>query len=63
MTSPSNALKPAIGFWLESDNQKACEIGRLAGFDLVLFDMEHGTLDLPALDRLLPFCKGIGLTA
>jgi 2-keto-3-deoxy-L-rhamnonate aldolase RhmA len=29
----------------------------------VLFDMEHGTLDLAALDRLLPFCQGIGLTA
>lgn len=63
MTSLGEASKPAIGFWLESDNQKACEIARLAGFDLVLFDMEHGTLDLPALDRLLPFCQGIGLTA
>ena len=54
---------PAIGFWLESDNQKACEIARLSGFELVLFDMEHGTLDLAALDRLLPFCQSIGLLA
>jgi 2-keto-3-deoxy-L-rhamnonate aldolase RhmA len=54
---------PSIGFWLESDNQKACEIARLSGFGLVLFDMEHGTLDLRALDRLLPFCQSIGLLA
>lgn len=63
MTSASEAATPAIGFWLESDNQKACEIARLSGFELVLFDMEHGTLDLPALDRLLPFCQSIGLLA
>jgi 4-hydroxy-2-oxoheptanedioate aldolase len=63
MTSTSEPTPPAIGFWLESDNQKACEIARLSGFDLVLFDMEHGTLDLRALDRLLPFCQSIGLQA
>ncbi|MET2832915.1 HpcH/HpaI aldolase family protein [Mesorhizobium shangrilense] len=63
MTSARESVKPAIGFWLESDNQKACEIARLAGFDLVLFDMEHGTLDLRALDQLLPFCQSIGLQA
>ncbi|MBP1886414.1 aldolase/citrate lyase family protein [Sinorhizobium mexicanum] len=59
----TTAQQPAIGFWLESDNQKACELARLAGFDLVLFDMEHGILDLAALDRLLPFCQAIGLAA
>ena len=61
MTSASEPAKPAIAFWLESDNQKACELARLAGFDIVLFDMEHGILDLRALDRLLPFCQAIGL--
>ncbi|WP_296745431.1 aldolase/citrate lyase family protein [Mesorhizobium sp.] len=60
MTEPT---KTAIAFWLESDNQKACELARLAGFEVVLFDMEHGVLDLPALDRLLPFCKALGLAA
>lgn len=63
MTLAHHHAKPAIGFWLESDNQKACELARLAGFDLVLFDMEHGVLDLSALDRLLPFCQSIGLAA
>lgn len=63
MTALTDHLKPATGFWLESDNQKACEIARLAGFELVVFDMEHGILDLRALDRLLPFCQSIGLQA
>ncbi|AWI60640.1 hypothetical protein AB395_00005463 (plasmid) [Sinorhizobium fredii CCBAU 45436] len=63
MTTAPRPANPAIGFWLESDSQKACELARLAGFDLVLFDMEHGILDLAALDRLLPFCQSIGLTA
>jgi 2-dehydro-3-deoxyglucarate aldolase/4-hydroxy-2-oxoheptanedioate aldolase len=48
-------------FWLEGDNQKACEIARLAGYEIVIFDMEHGTLAEPLLDRLIPFCNGIGL--
>jgi 4-hydroxy-2-oxoheptanedioate aldolase len=50
-----------FAFWLESDNHKACEIARLAGYELVIFDMEHGTLDEPGLDRLIPFCNAIGL--
>ena len=51
--------KPA--FWLETDHQKACEIARLAGYEVVIFDMEHGTLDENALDRLVPYCNGLGL--
>jgi 2-keto-3-deoxy-L-rhamnonate aldolase RhmA len=51
--------KPA--FWLESDHHKACEIARLAGYEVVVFDMEHGTLDETALDRLVPYCNGLGL--
>jgi len=51
--------KPA--FWLESDHQKACEIARLAGYEIVVFDMEHGTLDEAALDRLVPYCNGLAL--
>lgn len=55
--------KTEIAFWLETDSQKACEIARLVGYDLVIFDMEHGILDDAALDRLVPFCLGIGLSA
>jgi len=54
-------MKAKSAFWLESDNQKACEIAHLAGYQIVIFDMEHGTLDEPLLDRLIPFCNGIGL--
>ena len=53
---------PGLAFWLESDSQKACEIARRAGFDIVIFDMEHGVLDELALDRLVPFCAQLGLT-
>lgn len=52
---------PGLAFWLETDNQKACEIARIAGFDTVVFDMEHGVLDEVRLDRLIPFCSGLGL--
>ncbi|QIG49795.1 2,4-dihydroxyhept-2-ene-1,7-dioic acid aldolase [Nordella sp. HKS 07] len=48
-------------FWLQTNNQQACEIARLAGYDMVVFDGEHGVFDVAALDRLVPFCAGIGL--
>lgn len=48
-------------FWLQTASQNACEIARLAGYDMVVFDAEHGVFDLGALDRLVPFCAGIGL--
>lgn len=48
-------------FWLQTINQQACEIARLSGYDMVVFDGEHGVLDVTALDRLVPFCAGIGL--
>lgn len=55
--------KTAIAFWLETDNLKACEVARLAGYDIAIFDMEHGILDDAALDRLIPFSLGLGLSA
>jgi 4-hydroxy-2-oxoheptanedioate aldolase len=53
--------KPLLAFWLESDAHKSCEIGRLAGYHAVIFDMEHGSIEEMALDRLVPFCNGLGL--
>ena len=53
--------KPLLAFWLETDAHKTCEIARLAGYDAVIFDMEHGTIEEMALDRLVPFCNGLGL--
>lgn len=62
MEQPKREARAGLAFWLENDNQKACEIARLAGFEIVIFDMEHGILDEPALDRLVPYCSGLGLT-
>lgn len=53
---------PKVAFWLETASQAACEIGALLGYELVLLDMEHGVLSLEAADRLIPHCKGLGLT-
>src|SRR5438046_370574 len=52
---------PRLAFWLEGDNQRACEIAHQIGFDIVIFDMEHGILDDAMLDRLVPFCARLGL--
>jgi 2-dehydro-3-deoxyglucarate aldolase/4-hydroxy-2-oxoheptanedioate aldolase len=53
--------KPYLAFWLETDTHKTCEIARLAGYDCVIFDMEHGTIEEMALDRLVPFSNSLGL--
>jgi 2-dehydro-3-deoxyglucarate aldolase/4-hydroxy-2-oxoheptanedioate aldolase len=50
-----------LAFWLETDAHKTCEIARLAGYPAVIFDMEHGTIEEMALDRLVPFCNSLGL--
>jgi 4-hydroxy-2-oxoheptanedioate aldolase len=52
-----------IGFWLETENQKSCEMARVAGFDFVIFDMEHGIISDNTVDRLLPYCLHLGLAA
>lgn len=49
-----------IGFWLETENQKSCEMARVAGYDFVIFDMEHGIISDNALDRLIPYCNHLG---
>ena len=51
-----------LAFWLMADSQVACEIAAKCGYDIVLLDLEHGALDVAAVDRLVPFCQGIGLT-
>jgi 2-dehydro-3-deoxyglucarate aldolase/4-hydroxy-2-oxoheptanedioate aldolase len=50
-----------LGFWLMSESRQALEIARLAGFELVILDMEHGALSAEAADALIPFAKGLGL--
>ncbi len=48
-------------FWLQTASQQACEIARISGYDMVVFDAEHGVFDNATLDRLVPFCTAIGL--
>jgi 4-hydroxy-2-oxoheptanedioate aldolase len=56
-----NKNKVQLGFWLQNDSQQACEIASIAGFDIVIFDVEHGVFSLASLDRLVPFCNFVGL--
>ena len=51
-----------LAFWLIAESQVTCEIAAKCGYDIVLLDLEHGVLDVKAIDRLTPFCQGIGLT-
>ena len=53
---------PLLGFWLETDNLAACEIGALVGYDIVVLDMEHGAISTDAADRLVSYAKRLGLT-
>ena len=55
------AGKLKIAFWLETDSQHACEIAARTGYDIVILDMEHGVLWVHGVDRLVPFCKALGL--
>jgi 4-hydroxy-2-oxoheptanedioate aldolase len=54
--------KLKIAFWLETDSQHACEIAAQVGYDIVILDMEHGVCTSRDADRLIPFCKRLGLT-
>lgn len=54
---------PPRAFWLETENGIACEVARLAGYEIVLFDLEHGVISHTALDRLIPFAQRLGLSA
>ncbi|TYL55409.1 4-hydroxy-2-oxovalerate aldolase [Nocardioides sp. BGMRC 2183] len=52
---------PGIAIWLTEPSIAAVEMGRLAGYDTVVLDIEHGLFDLHALDRLIPFIRAKGM--
>ncbi|MSP83339.1 MAG: 2,4-dihydroxyhept-2-ene-1,7-dioic acid aldolase [Alphaproteobacteria bacterium] len=54
--------RPRLGFWLMTSSQAAVEIAALAGFELVILDMEHGAISDETADALIPLAKGLGLT-
>ena len=39
--------KPAVGCWITSPNHWACEMAAAIGYDAVLIDLEHGTINVP----------------
>jgi 4-hydroxy-2-oxoheptanedioate aldolase len=53
-----NASK--YGFWMSSPSFAAAEMARLAGYEFIILDIEHGSFDLQDLERLIPFLKAIG---
>jgi 4-hydroxy-2-oxoheptanedioate aldolase len=47
--------------WLSGPNVAAAEIARHIGYGAIVLDIEHGTFDLAAVERFIPFLKAIGL--
>lgn len=55
------AGEPRVAIWLTEPSTAAVEMGRLAGYDSVVLDIEHGLFDLRALDGLIPFIRANGM--
>ncbi|SAK82307.1 2-dehydro-3-deoxyglucarate aldolase [Caballeronia hypogeia] len=52
--------KNHLGLWFSGPNISAAEIARSIGYRTAILDIEHGTFDLVALDRFVPFLKALG---
>jgi len=48
----------ALGSWVTIANPDVAEMLSLAGFDWLLFDLEHGPIDIPLLEFMLSAVKG-----
>jgi 2-dehydro-3-deoxyglucarate aldolase len=55
------AKRPALAFWLEYPSLPACEIAALLGYQIAIFDMEHGVIAQQTADQLAFACKKLGL--
>jgi 4-hydroxy-2-oxoheptanedioate aldolase len=53
--------EPALSIWLTEPSIAAVEMGKLAGYDAVVLDIEHGLFDLRTLDWLIPFIRAKGM--
>lgn len=51
----------SFAFWLTAPVFPHIEIARDAGFTAVVLDIEHGTFNLDDLDRVIPFCRALGI--
>ncbi|KTR03542.1 hypothetical protein NS365_18295 [Aureimonas ureilytica] len=56
----TSSLDP-FAFWLTAPVFPHVEIARDAGFTAVVLDIEHGTFNLDDLDRVIPFCRALGM--
>jgi 4-hydroxy-2-oxoheptanedioate aldolase len=53
---------PRWAAWFSTPNIAGIEIVARAGYDTVIFDVEHGNFDLADLNRTIPFVKALGMT-
>lgn len=54
---------PSLSVWLTEPSTAAVEMAKLAGYDAVVLDVEHGLFDLAALDWLIPQIRSRGMKA
>lgn len=54
---------PSLSVWLTEPSTAAVEMAKLAGYDAVVLDVEHGLFDLAALDWIIPQIRSRGMTA
>ncbi len=52
--------KPVLGLWSIIPSPVVSEIFGLAGMDFLIFDMEHGPIDLSGLDSCVRACESTG---
>lgn len=52
---------PALSVWLTEPSTAAVDMAKLAGYDTVVLDVEHGLFDLAALDWLIPTIRARGM--
>lgn len=52
---------PALSVWLTEPSSAAVDIAKLAGYDTIVLDVEHGLFDLAALDWLIPYIRACGM--
>jgi 4-hydroxy-2-oxoheptanedioate aldolase len=60
MSSPAEnpvAAGAHVAIWLTEPSTAAVEMGKLAGYDTVVLDIEHGCFDLRELDAIIPFIR------
>jgi 4-hydroxy-2-oxoheptanedioate aldolase len=55
-------MSPKFAAWFSTPNVAGVEIVARAGYNTVIFDVEHGNFDLADLNRIIPFSSLLGLT-